>query len=30
MNAVLRAYMHGVILKEVEQKGDLDWRGDVI
>ncbi len=30
MNAVLRAYMHGVISKEIEQKGDLDWRGEVI
>jgi uncharacterized protein (DUF4415 family) len=30
MNAVLRAYMHAVISKEIEQKGDLDWRGEVI
>ena len=30
MNAILRAYMHGVISKEIEQKGDLDWRGEVI
>ena len=30
MNAVLRAYMHAVISKEVEQKGDQDWKGDVI
>jgi uncharacterized protein (DUF4415 family) len=30
MNAILRAYMHAVISKEIEQKGDLDWRGDVI
>ncbi|MCH8167545.1 MAG: BrnA antitoxin family protein [Proteobacteria bacterium] len=30
MNAVLRAYMHAVISKEVAQKGDLDCQGDVI
>jgi len=30
MNAILRAYMHGVISKEIAQKGDRDWRGDVI
>ncbi|MHA1528811.1 MAG: BrnA antitoxin family protein [Alphaproteobacteria bacterium] len=30
MNAVLRAYMHAVISKEIEQKGDLDWRREVI
>ena len=30
MNLVLRAYMHAVISKEIEQKGDLDCRGDVI
>jgi len=30
MNLVLRAYMHAVISKEVEQKGDLDCLGDVI
>ncbi len=30
MNAVLRAYMHAVISKEIEQKGDRDWRGEVI
>ena len=30
MNAILRAYMHAVISKEIEQKGDRDWRGEVI
>ena len=30
MNAALRAYMHGVISKETEQKGNRDWRGEVI
>ncbi len=30
MNAVLRAYMHAVISKEIEQKGDRDWKGEVI
>jgi hypothetical protein len=30
MNAVLRAYMHAVISKEVERAGDRDWKGDVI
>ena len=30
MNAILRAYMHAVISKEVEQKGDRDWRGELI
>ena len=30
MNAVLRAYMHAVISKEIEQKGDRDWRGGVV
>ena len=30
MNAVLRAYMHAVISKEIAQKGDRDCRGDVI
>ena len=30
MNAVLRAYMHGVIAKEIEQAGDQDWRGEAI
>ncbi|HUS55132.1 MAG TPA: BrnA antitoxin family protein [Thermohalobaculum sp.] len=30
MNAILRAYMHGVISKEIEQKGDRDWRGEAI
>ena len=26
-NAILRAYMHTVISKEIEQKGGRDWRG---
>ena len=30
MNAVLRAYMHAVIAKEIERAGDRDWKGDVI
>ena len=30
MNAVLRAYMHAVIAKEVARAGDRDWKGDVI
>jgi uncharacterized protein (DUF4415 family) len=30
MNAVLRAYMHAVISKEVERVEDRDWKGDVI
>lgn len=30
MNAVLRAYMHAVISKEIERKGDRDWKGDLI
>jgi uncharacterized protein (DUF4415 family) len=30
MNAVLRAYMHAVIAKEIERPGDRDWKGDVI
>jgi uncharacterized protein (DUF4415 family) len=30
MNPILRAYMHGVISKEIERKGDRDWRGEVI
>jgi uncharacterized protein (DUF4415 family) len=30
MNAVLRAYMHAVIAKEVVGAADLDWRGEVI
>ena len=30
MNAVLRAYMHAVISKEIEQRGDRDWKGDLI
>ena len=30
MNAILRAYMHGVISKEIERKGDRDWRGEMI
>ena len=31
MNAVLRAYRHGVVIsEEIEQKGGLDWKGDVI
>ncbi len=30
MNAVLRAYMHAVIAKEVEREGDRDWRGERI
>lgn len=30
MNAVLRAYMHAIIAKEVEREGDRDWRGEVI
>jgi uncharacterized protein (DUF4415 family) len=30
MNAVLRAYMHAVIAKEVERAEDRDWKGDVI
>lgn len=30
MNAVLRAYMHAVIAKEIERPGDRDWKGEVI
>ena len=30
MNAVLRAYMHAVIAKEIARAGDRDWKGDVI
>ena len=30
MNAVLRAYMHAVISKEVERAGDRDWKGEAI
>jgi uncharacterized protein (DUF4415 family) len=30
MNAILRAYMHAVISKEIEQAGDRDWRGEAI
>ena len=30
MNAVLRAYMHAVIAKEVERQGDRDWQGKKI
>jgi uncharacterized protein (DUF4415 family) len=30
MNAVLRAYMHAVISKEVERRGDRDAKGDLI
>ena len=30
MNAVLRAYMHAVIAKEIARVGDRDWKGDVI
>ena len=30
MNAVLRAYMHAVISKEVERVRDRDWKGAVI
>jgi uncharacterized protein (DUF4415 family) len=30
MNAVLRAYMHAVISKEIERQGDRDWKGDLI
>ena len=30
MNAVLKAYMHAVISKEIEQRGDRDWKGDLI
>jgi uncharacterized protein (DUF4415 family) len=30
MNAVLRAYMHAVIAKEIERTGDRDWKGDLI
>ena len=30
MNAVLRAYMHAVIAKEIARSGDRDWKGDVI
>jgi len=30
MNAVLRAYMHAVISKEIERRGDRDWKGDLI
>jgi hypothetical protein len=30
MNAVLRAYMHAVIAKEIARKGDRDWRGNAI
>jgi uncharacterized protein (DUF4415 family) len=28
MNAVLRIYMLSVLSKEIEQKGDRDWKGD--
>ena len=30
MNVILRAYMAGVISKEIEGKYDRDWRGDRI
>ena len=30
MNAVLRAYMHAVIAKEIARAGDRNWKGDVI
>lgn len=30
MNAVLRAYMHAVISKEIERRGDRDSKGDLI
>ena len=30
MNAILRAYMHAVIAKEIEREGDRDWRGELI
>ena len=30
MNAVLRAYMHAVISKEIERPGDRDWKGEMI
>jgi uncharacterized protein (DUF4415 family) len=30
MNAVLRAYMLAVISKEIERRGDRDWKGDPI
>ncbi len=30
MNAVLRVYMHAVIAKEIERRGDRDWKGDLI
>ena len=30
MNAVLRVTMQAVIAKEVERRGDRDWKGDLI
>lgn len=30
MNAVLRVYMLAVISKEIERRGDRDWKGDPI
>jgi uncharacterized protein (DUF4415 family) len=30
MNAVLRAYMLAVISKEIERRGDRDWKGELI
>jgi uncharacterized protein (DUF4415 family) len=30
MNAVLRAYMHAVLSKEIETAADRDWKGDPI
>jgi len=30
MNAVLRAYMHAVLSKEIERPGDRDWKGEMI
>ena len=29
-SAILRAYLHAVISKEIEQVGDRDWRGEAI
>lgn len=30
MNAILSAYMHGVISKEIETVGDRDWRDTLL
>jgi len=30
MNVVLKTYMHAVISKEIERRGDRDWKGDLI